>query len=59
MLIILSVRELSEQMVIILLNTILGFCVALLVGNVVLKTVITAGEVGLLIHRGGSSAVGR
>jgi hypothetical protein len=32
------------------LNTILGFCSALVIGTVVLKTVITTGEVSLLIH---------
>ena len=32
------------------LNTVLGFAVALLVGTVVLKTVITAGAVSLLLH---------
>jgi hypothetical protein len=38
------------------LNTILGFCAALLTGTVVLKTVITTGEVGLLIRGGEKSA---
>ena len=33
-------------------NTILGFCAALLIGTVVLKTVIITGEVGLLVQRG-------
>jgi hypothetical protein len=32
------------------LNTILGFCVALVIGTVVLKTVITTGEISLLLH---------
>jgi len=32
------------------LNTILGFCLALVIGTVVLKTVITTVEVSLLIH---------
>jgi hypothetical protein len=32
------------------LNTILGFCAALGIGTTVLKTAITTGEVGLLIH---------
>ncbi|MHC4658173.1 MAG: hypothetical protein ACYS83_03220 [Planctomycetota bacterium] len=40
------------------LNTILGFCAALLTGTVVLKTVITTGEVGLLIRFGEKSASG-
>ena len=34
------------------LNTILGFCTALVVGTVVFKTVITTGEVSLFIHLG-------
>jgi len=34
------------------LNTILGFCTALVIGTFVLKTVITTGEVSLLIHLG-------
>ncbi|UCB53191.1 MAG: hypothetical protein JSV10_03690 [Candidatus Zixiibacteriota bacterium] len=34
------------------LNTILGFCAALVLGTVVLKTAITTGEVSLLIHLG-------
>jgi hypothetical protein len=38
------------------LNTILGFCVALVIGTVALKTVITAGEISLLIHLGGKPA---
>jgi hypothetical protein len=33
-------------------NTVLGFCAALAAGTVMLKTVITTGEVGLLIHLG-------
>ena len=37
------------------LNTILGFCTALVIGTVVFKTVITTGEVGLLIHLGEKS----
>lgn len=40
------------------LNTILGFCLALIIGTVVFKTVITTGEVSLLIHLGEQSAVG-
>ena len=40
------------------LNTILGFCVALLAGTVVLKAGITVGEVSLLIHRAGNSTAG-
>jgi hypothetical protein len=40
------------------LNTILGFCAALLTGTVVLKTVITTGEVGLLVRRREKSASG-
>jgi hypothetical protein len=38
------------------LNTILGFCTALVIGTVALKTVITAGEISLLIHLGGKPA---
>jgi hypothetical protein len=38
------------------LNTMLGFCGALGIGTVVLKTVITTGEVGLLIRFGEKSA---
>lgn len=34
------------------LNTILGFCSALMIGTVVFKTVITTGEVSLLVHLG-------
>lgn len=41
------------------LNTILGFCVALLAGAVVLKAGITVGEVSLLIHRAWNCPVGR
>lgn len=37
------------------LNTILGFCTALVIGTVVLKTTITTGEVCLLIHLGEKS----
>jgi len=37
------------------LNTMLGFCMALVIGTVVFKTVITTGEVGLLIHLGEKS----
>ncbi|MGB2696436.1 MAG: hypothetical protein WBD28_01095 [Candidatus Zixiibacteriota bacterium] len=37
------------------LNTILGFYVALVIGAVVFKTVITTGEVSLLIHLGEKS----
>lgn len=37
------------------LNTILGFCTALIIGTVVFKTVITTGEVSLLIHLGEKS----
>lgn len=37
------------------LCTILGFCAALVVGTVVFKTVITTGEVSLLIHVGEKS----
>ena len=33
------------------LNTILGFCSALAIGTTLLKTVITTGEVSLLIHK--------
>jgi len=39
------------------LNTILGFCTALVIGTVVFKTVITTGEVSLLIHLGEKSTV--
>jgi len=39
------------------LNTILGFCAALVIGTVVLKTVITTGEVSLLIHLGKKTTV--
>ncbi len=39
------------------LNTILGFCTALIVGTAILKTVITTGEVGLLLHFGQRRAV--
>ncbi|MGB2805189.1 MAG: hypothetical protein WBD64_09890 [Candidatus Zixiibacteriota bacterium] len=35
------------------MNTILGFCTALVLGTAVLKTAITAGEVSLLVHLGG------
>ena len=35
------------------MNTILGFCTALVLGTVVLKTAITAGEVSLLVRLGG------
>ncbi|MHC4497552.1 MAG: hypothetical protein ACYS9T_09315 [Planctomycetota bacterium] len=38
------------------LNTILGFCVALGIGTLVLKTVITTGEVGLLLRLGEKAA---
>ena len=41
------------------LNTILGFCSALVIGTVVLKTVITTGEVSLLIRLGEKPAIGR
>lgn len=34
------------------LNTMLGFCLVLVIGTVVLKTLITTGEVSLLIHLG-------
>jgi len=37
-------------------NTIMGFCAALLIGTAIFKTVITAGVVRLLIHRGQKSA---
>lgn len=37
------------------LCTILGFCAALVIGTVVLKTVITTGEVSLLVHLGEKS----
>jgi len=37
------------------LNTILGFCTALVIGTAVFKTVITTGEVSLLIHLGEKS----
>ncbi|MHC4389111.1 MAG: hypothetical protein ACYSX1_10940 [Planctomycetota bacterium] len=37
-------------------NTILGFCAALGIGTLVLKTVITTGEVGLLIRLGEKAA---
>ncbi|MHC4062490.1 MAG: hypothetical protein ACYSTZ_03375 [Planctomycetota bacterium] len=37
-------------------NTILGFCAALGIGTLVLKTVVTAGEVGLLIRLGEKAA---
>lgn len=37
------------------LNTILGFCLALVIGTVVFKTLITTGEVSLLIHLGKKS----
>jgi hypothetical protein len=41
------------------LNTILGFCAALVIGTMVFKTVITSGEVSLLIHlQDGSAADG-
>jgi len=39
------------------LNTILGFYAALVIGAVLFKTVITIGEVSLLIHLGERSAV--
>jgi len=35
------------------LTTILGFCSALVIGTVVFKTLITTGEVSLLVHLGG------
>ncbi|MGB7061268.1 MAG: hypothetical protein WBF13_02800 [Candidatus Zixiibacteriota bacterium] len=35
------------------LNTMLGFCAALVIGTVILKTAITTGEVSLLVHLGG------
>ena len=38
-------------------NTILGFCVVLFAGTVVLKTVITTGVVALLVHRGKDAQV--
>ena len=38
------------------LNTILGFCAALAIGTLVLKTAITTGEVSLLIHLGQGSS---
>jgi hypothetical protein len=41
------------------LNTILGFCSALLIGTLVFKMIITTGEVGLLIHLGENPAIGR
>jgi hypothetical protein len=41
------------------LNTIFGFFVALVIGTVVLKTVITTGEVSLLIRLGEKPAIGR
>jgi hypothetical protein len=37
------------------LCTILGFCVALVMGTIVFKTVITTGEVSLLVHLGEKS----
>ena len=37
-------------------NTLMGFCVALLIGTAIFKTAITAGVVRLLIHRGQKSA---
>jgi nitrate reductase NapE component len=41
------------------LNTIFGFFVALLIGTLVFKTIITTGEVSLLIHLGEKPAIGR
>lgn len=41
------------------LNTIFGFFAALVIGTVVLKTVITTGEVSLLIRLGENPAIGR
>jgi len=41
------------------LNTIFGFFAAVLIGTLVFKTIITTGEVGLLIHLGENPAVGR
>jgi hypothetical protein len=37
--------------------TILGFCMALVVGTIAFKTVITTGEISILIHLGQRSAV--
>lgn len=41
------------------LNTIFGFFAALLIGTLVFKTIITTGEVSLLIHLGENPAIGR
>lgn len=40
------------------LNTILGFCAALVLGTLVLKTAITTGGVSLLVHLGGKPPAG-